>query len=218
MTPREVRSSGRRAVCQIMACTVRRNTGPCNRGGHAKLLVDAHALDAPRFAGPGVGDRRGGLGWGWREHEQLAGAAFTRQRLGFLETENRRLGDLLDARQRAEELANTTAQRTAIEHEVTTLRELPFLRRVTYREIPRSQLPAILSQKLAQQVPDKEFGSAAVGLSALGLLPPGIDLKKTYLGLLGRTNRGVLRSAQPRTFYFQRPVAEQFPKPRDPRA
>ena len=126
-----------------------------------------------------------GWGWGWHEHEQLAAATFARQRLAFLEVENRRLGDLLDAKQRAEELASTAAQRTAIEHEVTALRELPFLRRVTYREIPRSHLPAILSQKLAQQVPDKEFGSAAVGLSALGLLPPGIDLKKTYLGLLG---------------------------------
>ncbi len=126
-----------------------------------------------------------GWGWGWHEHTQLASADFTRQRLGFLEIENRRLGDFIDAKQRTEELAATTAQRTAIEHEVTNLRELPFLRRVTYREIPRSQLPAILSQKLAQQVPDKEFGSAAVGLAALGLLPPGLDLKKTYLGLLG---------------------------------
>ncbi len=126
-----------------------------------------------------------GWGWGWREHGQIAAADFTRQRLAFLEAENRRLGDSLDAKQRAEESANATAQRTAIEHEVTTLRELPFLKRVAYREIPRSQLPAILNQKLAQQVPDKEFGSAALGLSALGLLPRGIDLKKIYLGLLG---------------------------------
>ena len=126
-----------------------------------------------------------GWAWGWGEHRLLEQADFTRRRLTFLEAENRRLGDLLDAKQRAEDLAATATQRAEIEHAVSGLRGLPFLRKVIYREIPRSQLPEILRQKLAQQVPDQEFGDTAVALAALGLLPRGLDLKKTYLGLLG---------------------------------
>ena len=126
-----------------------------------------------------------GWAWGWRERQQLAGMDFTRQRIGFLEGENHRLSDLLDANQRVAEQSTAAAQRAAIEHDVTILRGLPFLRKVSYREIPRSKLPEILRQKLAQQVPDQEFESSAVALAALGLLPNGIDLKKTYLDLLG---------------------------------
>ena len=75
--------------------------------------------------------------------------------------------------------------RTSIEREVEQLRGLRFLHPVDYHEIPRSELPAILRQKLAQQVPDQEFEDAGIALAALGLLPSGIDLKKTYLALLG---------------------------------
>lgn len=126
-----------------------------------------------------------GWGWGWQEHRLLEEADFTRRRLVLLDAENRRLGALLNARQRADELAASAAQRTEIERTVTTLRSLPFLRRVEYREIPRSKLPEVLRQKLAQQVPDQEFAATEVGLAALGLLPHGLDLKKTYLALLG---------------------------------
>ena len=122
--------------------------------------------------------------WGWREQRQLTRMEFTRQRLGFLEVETHRLSGLIEAKQRAEEQAAAAAQRTAIEHDVANLRGLPFLRKVSYREIPRSQLPEILQQKLAQQVNDQELGGSAVALAALGLLPGGVDLKKTYLALL----------------------------------
>ena len=129
----------------------------------------------------------GAAGWteAWRAGRPAQTSDFTRRRLDFLEAENARLHGLLDAQQRAAELAATAESRSQIERTVAELRSLPFLQRVTYRQIPRSQLPDILRQKLAQQVPDQELGNDAVGLAALGLLPRGLDLKKTYLALLG---------------------------------
>lgn len=123
--------------------------------------------------------------WGLQERHRSQEAEFTRQRIAFLEVENRRLTSLLDGKQRAEDTAATTAKRTEIEHVVTNLRGLTFLRPVRYQEIPRSQLPAILRQKLAQQVPEQEFGNMGAALVALGLLPHGFDLEKTYFALLG---------------------------------
>jgi hypothetical protein len=129
----------------------------------------------------------GGLGWswGWREHVRAQRADFDRQRVAFLESEIERLRNDLIARQQADENAATTAQRTEIEHTVSRLRALNFLRPVVYKQIPRAELPAILRQKLVQQVPDQEFTADGVALAALGLLPAGMDLKKTYLELLG---------------------------------
>lgn len=126
-----------------------------------------------------------GWWWGWREHSRSQLADFDRQRLAFLETENERLRATLSAKEHASEAAAMAAQRTAIEHTVAQLRALNFLHPVVYKQIPRSDLPALLRQKLAQQVPDQEFNADGIALTALGLLPPGIDLKTVYLDLLG---------------------------------
>ena len=103
----------------------------------------------------------------------------------MLEEETVRLRAVVKTRQDADDLAANHAKRQEIEREVERLRGLRFLRPVDYREIPRTELPAILRQKLAQQVPDQEFDDAGVALAALGILPAGTDLKKTYLALLG---------------------------------
>ena len=123
--------------------------------------------------------------WGWRERGQLAEDAFSRQRLAFLEDETHRLNGLLSQEQQTQATTAEAARRVEIEKAVVALRELPFLKPVVYRQIPRSELPTILRQKLSQQVPDREFESEGVALIALGLLPKGTDLKKTYLDLLG---------------------------------
>ncbi len=115
----------------------------------------------------------------------LPDSDFTRHRLAFLEAENDRLRAALLTRQHSDDAAFERAARTEIERKVAQLRSLSFLQPVVYKEIPRSDLPKLLSQKLAQQVPDQEFTADGVSLAALGLLPPGIDLKKTYLDLLG---------------------------------
>ena len=129
----------------------------------------------------------GALGWFWGSRQQPLPqpSGFIRQRLAFLEAENDRLRATVLARQQADEVAATRAQRTEIEHSVTQLRSLDFLHPVIYKEIPRSDLPALLRRKLAQQVPDQEFTADGIALAALGLLPPGMDLKTTYLDLLG---------------------------------
>ncbi len=114
-----------------------------------------------------------------------ADADFTRRRVALLEAEADRLRAVVKARQDADELAATRARRQEIEREVERLRGLKFLQPVDYHEIPRTELPAILRHKLAQQVPDQEFETAGMALAALGVLPAGIDLKKTYLALLG---------------------------------
>ena len=126
-------------------------------------------------------------GWGawWRERQALDRLAFPQQRLAFLEAETRRLQSLLADKQRAADAADIQQRRKEIEASVERLRELSFLQPVAYREIPRTELPAILRAKLGQQVPDQEFDHTGVALAALGLIPPGTDLKKTYLGLLG---------------------------------
>lgn len=126
-----------------------------------------------------------GWWWAWREHAQVEAAGFTARKLAFVEEENRRLSNLLASQQQAAGEAAEANYRTQIEKSVTTLRELPFQQAVTYREIPRSELPTVLRQKLAQQLPDGEIENNGVALAALGLLPPGTDLKKMYLGLLG---------------------------------
>ena len=127
------------------------------------------------------------VGWGleWRQHRQLEDGEFTRKRLAFLEAENHRLAALIDARQRSDADAAANAQRAEIERKVSELRALPFRERVQYRQIPRSQLPEILRQKLAQQMPEQEFGNEGIALAALGLLPHAIDLPKIYFALLG---------------------------------
>ncbi len=126
-----------------------------------------------------------GWAWGWREHQRAAQADFLQRRLALLDTDNHRLAKFLADQQREAVAAADKTRRTAIERTVARLRGLDFQRPVTYREIPRADLPAILRQKLAQQVPDQEFGDTSVSLAALGLLPAGLDLKKTYLDLLG---------------------------------
>ena len=120
------------------------------------------------------------------ENKRLrADADFTRRRMALLEAEAERLRAVVKARQDADDLTANHAKRQEIEREVERLRGLRFLRPVDYREIPRTELPAILRQKLAQQVPDQEFDDAGAALAALGVLPAGTDLKKTYLALLG---------------------------------
>ncbi len=137
-----------------------------------------------------------GWGWGWQEHGKLAQAEtaerrlaaqaeFAEKRLALREADNGRLSKALADEQAAKEAAATSQQRTAIERSVEELRELKFLAPVKYKEIPHSELPAILSQKLAQQEGDQDFARAQIALCALGLLPANIDLKKTYLELLG---------------------------------
>lgn len=126
-----------------------------------------------------------GWTWGWREHRRAEGADFLERRLALLDADHSRLSKLLADRQQADVAAADQTRRKEIERTVARLRGLDFLHPVTYKEIPRADLPAILRQKLAQQVPDQEFGDTGVSLAALGLLPPGLDLKKTYLDLLG---------------------------------
>ncbi len=120
------------------------------------------------------------------ENKRLrANAEFTGRRMALLEAETERLRGVVKARQDADDQAANRVKRQEIERDVERLRGLRFLHPVDYREIPRTELPAILRQKLAQQVPDTEFASAGIALSALGVLPANIDLKKTYLALLG---------------------------------
>ena len=126
-------------------------------------------------------------GWwcAWHEHTQPTEDGFARRRLTFLEGENQRLAGMLAQEQQARDAANELSQRAAIEKTVADLRSLSFLKPVVYRQIPRTELPFILRQKIAQQVPDREFDANSVALAALGLIPSGTDLKKTYLALLG---------------------------------
>ena len=128
------------------------------------------------------------MSWGWTWHElgrTRTDGGFADQRLVFLEQENRRLNGLLAANAEKQQAALEASYRSEIEKSVEKLRGLAFLKPVVYKQIPRTDLPAVLSQKLAQQVPDREFASEGTALIALGLLPPGTDLKKTYLNLLG---------------------------------
>ncbi len=126
-----------------------------------------------------------GWTWGWHEHQRAESVDFQQKRIALLDTENQRLARTLGDKQRAEAAAADRTRRAGIEHTVARLRALDFLQSVTYKEIPRSELPVILRQKLAQQVPDQEFRQTGISMAALGLLPAGMDLKKTYLDLLG---------------------------------
>ncbi len=120
------------------------------------------------------------------ENKKLrADADFARRRMALLEEEIERLRGVVKTRQEADDQASNHTLRESIEREVEQLRGLRFLHPVDFREIPRTDLPAILRQKLAQQVPDQEFEDAGISLAALGVLPSEIDLKKTYLALLG---------------------------------
>ena len=123
--------------------------------------------------------------WSKGERARHGNEAFLRQRLALLEAENGRLSGLLTAQQAKQVLEEDGRLRREIEKEVAGLRSLPFKRPVVYRQIPRSDLPAVLRKKLQQQVPDQEFADQGVALAALGLLPEGTNLQKTYLGLLG---------------------------------
>lgn len=126
----------------------------------------------------------GAAGWTFGRRGQEPDP-FTQRRLTFLQTENARLSAILAANAQAASAAREAAARQEIEASIAKLRELDFNRPVAYREIGREKLPAILRQKLLQQVSKKEFSDTGLALAALGLLPPGLDLEKTYLALLG---------------------------------
>lgn len=139
------------------------------------------------------------------ENKRLrADADFARRRMALLEEEAERLRGVVKARQDAEDQAANRAKRQEIERDVERLRGLKFLHPVDYREIPRTELPAILRQKLAQQVPDTEFESAGFALSALGVLPANLDLKKTYLALLGEQIGAFYDQHEKQLFTFSR--------------
>ena len=129
-----------------------------------------------------------GLG-GWlmwrKERDTLQTSGFANQRLAFLEAENRRLLGVVISQNQAADAIVTATKRREIEQTVERLRGLRFQSTVSYREIPREELPKILQQKLAQQVSDRDFGRASTAYALFGLVPPGLDLKKTYLALLG---------------------------------
>ncbi len=129
----------------------------------------------------------GVLGWVKviQQQKQLQLLEFTRQHADYLQAENTRLLGVVAEKQRAADLIEEHRQRGMIEQAVAGLTKLRFLHPVIYREILRSDLTSVLSQKLSQQLPDTEFDHVGLELSALGLIPAGMNLKKVYLDLLG---------------------------------
>lgn len=81
-------------------------------------------------------------------------------------------------------VASLNEERRALEQQVSELRGLPFLRPVTYRQIPRAQLRDVLVQEVRSQFTPEEARRYGRALEALGLIPRGTDLMALMLGLL----------------------------------
>jgi len=128
-------------------------------------------------------------GWAWLEsterRREEAQAAFDRKRLALLEAENERLHGILQKQEDARRDAREQRTRREIGGAVSRLRGLPFLKPVVYDTLQRSQMKEVVFRKIAEQYTDEEFKAVEQASIAIGLLPPGYDLKTAYADLLG---------------------------------
>ncbi len=74
--------------------------------------------------------------------------------------------------------------RAAIEKNISALRELPFLKPVEYKRIPKSELRAYILSKLRIQYSSDEFKNYEIALKRIGLIPRTTDLMQAITSLL----------------------------------
>ncbi len=105
------------------------------------------------------------------------------RRLALLEEENQRLRNFLQEYEAEKSHATDAAARTEIELAVSQLRGLPFLQPVSYRTMPKEDLPKLLEQKIAEQYSDEGLQLLSEAYAVLGFVPHGLDIKSVYLDL-----------------------------------
>jgi hypothetical protein len=82
-------------------------------------------------------------------------------------------------------LMGKDAEQRRIEKQVSSLRGLPFTKKVYYKRITRQELPAYLIQELRSEYTEEEFKKYLESLAVMGFLPKDINLEKLLLDLLG---------------------------------
>lgn len=123
-------------------------------------------------------------GWQWRRAEAIEGAsAFNKARIQLLEHENQRLSQWINKHDDEQRSRENALWREAIAERISRLRELEFLETVTYRELRRDELPALIESKIAEQYSDAELAKLSRVYAGIGLLPEGYDLKQAYIDL-----------------------------------
>lgn len=128
---------------------------------------------------------------------------FLQRRLALLESENERLRRLVAENEKTRAQADDLARRTEIERQVAAIRGLSFREPVNYNVLTRAELKGVIETKLAEQWSDEEIRRAALGLSALGLLPPEYPLKEKYVELLGEQVAAFYDQHRHKLFMFE---------------
>jgi hypothetical protein len=121
----------------------------------------------------------------WQEHGKLDAQAETLRKAAIVASENDALRDALSAAQLEAANEKNALKRSQIEHDVVSIRDLPFKSPVVYDVLDRASIRQVVANKLSEQYTDQEINNMATGLAAFGLVPPNFPLKQTYIDLLG---------------------------------
>lgn len=134
----------------------------------------------------------GTVGWLWQSLiTERAAAAADKERAVLLEKhveelrqDLKRLQERLDKYTASEKQAKELETRKDIENQVAAIRHLPFKEPVQYQTIDRSNLSKVLHQKIDEQYSKKDLQNMELSLAAMGLIPPGTDIRNTLIDLL----------------------------------
>lgn len=117
--------------------------------------------------------------------DRLRWVSQLQRKVTLLESENDRLRGLVSDAENVKSQARSEEWRRKIEADVEQIRGLKFKRPVVYSVVSRKEITTVMSKKLEEVYTEAEFANVQKALSLLGLLPPGYDLRKKYIELLG---------------------------------
>jgi hypothetical protein len=139
----------------------------------------------------------------WQEHRQLAAESPMLRKAALLAFENDTLREALAAAQQEAATAQNILRRSQIEHDVASIRQLPFGAPVAYEVLDHAGIRQVVAGKLSEVYTDQQIQDMSTGLSGFGLLPPNFPLKQTYINLLGEQIAAFYDQHQHKLFMFQ---------------
>src|SRR4051812_11602888 len=131
------------------------------------------------------------------------------RQLAITADENERLRGLVSAEEKARTLAQTQADRAAIEKDVESLRGLKFIKPVDYNTVSRKDVRKVFSAALAEEMSDQEYEDVGRAWTRLGLFPKAIPLRETLLDLLGEQVAAFYNHREHKLYMFEESSLEK---------
>jgi hypothetical protein len=125
------------------------------------------------------------------------------RKVALLESENDRLRGLVAAAETRKAAEQSAAWRHKIEADVEEIRGLKFREPVVYAVVTRKEIKDVVSKKMSEVFSAEDFTAISGALARLGLLPPGYDLRKKYIELLGEQIAAFYDQHRHKLFMFE---------------